>query len=358
MGDYAAIIAQKLSDIYSSQTVFATAVTALSHENVEHVILHYVNYGYQKRGVPFGLLPILRELRRRHGGRWLTIFHELYASGQPWKSAFWLRPLQMHIAKAIAEISDVAIVSSETMRAQLISLAPTAPAVAAVCDRRDQPEAATPRRSQSSATGQHLQVYPVFSNFGEPSLSPAQIANRSPHRWAICGGSILVERSLRSFRAIKNQIPEILAPQELFVLGGEDNSISRALLAELQNIRTEYRPRVAAAEASQILSTCAFMWLDYFHRKPVPMDIVLKSGAFAAACAHGVIPIFPHAGTAISLESDRLPGPFFIDEITELPALNDRPEIASAFYNWYQRHAASDHLVRGIVNTLGLIAIR
>src|SRR5205085_5391983 len=34
-----------------------------------HVILHYVNYGYQKRGLPFWLVPILGRVRETFGGR-------------------------------------------------------------------------------------------------------------------------------------------------------------------------------------------------------------------------------------------------------------------------------------------------
>jgi hypothetical protein len=64
-----------------------------------HVILHYVNYGYQTRGVPFALLRFARELRGQLRGQWVTTFHELYAWGPPWKSEFWLRPLQVKIAR-------------------------------------------------------------------------------------------------------------------------------------------------------------------------------------------------------------------------------------------------------------------
>ena len=40
---------------------------------------------------------------------------------------------------------------------------------------------------------------PVMSNFGEPSLTETDLAGRDPHRWLICGGIELLERSLRSF---------------------------------------------------------------------------------------------------------------------------------------------------------------
>jgi hypothetical protein len=295
----------------------------------DRVILHFVNYGYQKRGVPFWLMPVLRGLRSQCPGDWVTIFHELYASGPPWKSAFWLRPFQIQIAKSVLRLSDVCVVSSEMLLAQLKNLAP--------------------------ATRAH--IYPVPSNFGEPALSSAQMANRDLRRWVICGGTALITRSLRSFRTIAKRIPEPFLPRELFVFGGDDNPATRALLVDLPGVRSEYHPQVSVAEASQILSSCSFMWLDYFHHARVPTNAVLKSGAFAAACAHGVVPILPNRGSAISVEGDRLPGPFFVDSTSlELPAVKDRAIVAAAFYNWYQRHASSDQLARGISRALRLIA--
>lgn len=344
VGDYALTVARKLRQRFARNTTFVTNGVARieddfeilspidsvsGHKDFEHVILHYVNYGYHKRGVPFRLLSILRQVRRQCPGRLLTIFHELYASGPPWKSAFWLRPFQIQIAKSISRLSDTCIVSGETMLAQIKKLTPHA----------------------------NVRMHPVPSNFGEPSLSPDQFINRSANRWVICGGTVLVERSLRSLLASLNQIPEIFSPRELFILGGKENAAIRSLVVDLPNIRCDYRPEIAVSEASQILSSSTFAWLDYFHHVDVPTDVVLKSSAFAAACAHGVIPIVPSRGSPISLDGDRLPGPFFVDSNScQLPVADDRAKVAAQFYNWYQRHASSEHLARGIADALGLAA--
>lgn len=298
----------------------------LSGAEFDHVILHYVNYGYQARGIPFALAPIVRQFRHNCRGRFLTIFHELYASGAPWKSSFWLQPLQKRIASKVAHLSSVCLVSSESMRRQLDRLASGAEAI----------------------------VYPVLSNFGEPDLSPDQFGQRDPHRWAICGGTALIERSLQSFREIIHRIPEEISPRRLLVLGGDDSSTVRALLPDI-GIQTDYRPRLTPGDASGLLSTSSFVWLDYFTRRGVPGDVLLKSTAFAAACAHGAVPVFPHRSSVISVEADPLPGPFFIEPArSELPTVNDRAQIAARFYDWYQRHASSNHLARGIARALEL----
>jgi hypothetical protein len=339
-------LARKLRQLFHYETIFAVHDWAaatdvdgfevrpfqnqgpgrLSGAEFDHVILHYVNYGYQARGIPFGLVRMVRELCHNCGGRFVTIFHELYASSPPWKSPFWLQPLQKRITRAVAQLSGVCIVSSESMLRQLGRLAP----------------------------GAEIIVHPVLSNFGEPDLSPDQFGARDPHRWTICGGTALIENSLKSFRKIRNRIPEEIAPRQLFVFGGNDSATIRALLPHSE-IQTDYRPRITPADASGILSTSSFVWLDYFDRPGAPTDVLLKSTAFAAACAHGVVPVFPYRSSAISVRADPLPGPFFIEpRLSELPAAEDRAEIAARFYDWYQRHASSNRLAPGIARALEL----
>src|SRR5207237_6764629 len=110
--DYVQHVARALSAEHRSTTMFLVAgktsatskdgYAVISGLNVgasaelargyEHVVLHYANYGYQARGVPFLLATFVKQLRQQLRGRWVTTFHELYASGPPWESAFWLRP--------------------------------------------------------------------------------------------------------------------------------------------------------------------------------------------------------------------------------------------------------------------------
>jgi hypothetical protein len=319
VGDYARTLAKRFEEGHGIKTTFA-AGDEMPISKHDRIILHYVNYGYQRRGVPFRLLSILRKMRHHSRGRLVTIFHELYASGPPWRSAFWLRPLQIYVAREIARLSDAGIVSDESSLQELHRLCP------------------------------NLAVFaqPIFSAFGEPDLSPAQIAERDPHRWVICGGTGLVERSLRSFHHAAKSVPGEFSPRELFVLGGKDNPVARELIVDLAPIRVEYRPQIGADEASQILSTCAFAWLDYFHRPDVRSDAILKSSSFAALCAYGVIAVFPHPGTTISLEADPLPGPFSVSELPTDPA-----STSSTIYSWYGRHASSKKSADQILRALG-----
>jgi len=328
VADYARTLADRLEQHHGLRSSFISttggnrlvvpAAAAAGEKKADRyaaIVLHYVNYGYSRKGVPLWLPPTLHRLQQTSGARQITVFHELYASRSSWRqSAFWLRPLQVRVACSVAAHSDVCIVSSEVASQQLTRLAPKT----------------------------RISVHPVFSNFGEPTLSSAEITQRDPHRWIICGGTELVERSLRSFLAIASLIPERFAPHDLYVVGGIDNSEVRQILEREKSVRTNYYPQVEASVASGLLAEAAFGWLDYFHQPTMPMPLILKSTAFAAYCAHGVIPVLPHSGAVVALGGDALPGPFFVAASEQnLPAESDRAAKAGLFYQWYERNAAS-----------------
>jgi hypothetical protein len=335
VGDYGQELARRLTK-KGANTIFAAAqppptqrvkqefpvlsplrriVRRLKHGEADAIILHYVNYGYDRRGIPLWLPGALAEMKGAR--RLLTVFHELYAIGTPWQSAFWFRPLQMRSARRIAHISDVALVSNGIHLEELERLSPSTP----------------------------VHVRPVPSNLGEPELTGSAIEARDPHRWAICGGNELIRRSIHSFLRIAEDIESRFRPRELFVVGGGDQPEIAANLAKLKGIRTCYRPNVSAAEASEILSGCAFGWIDYFVQSQAPLTAILKSSAFAALCAHGVIAVFPRPGTPIAHENEELPGPFFVRPSQHsLPGESERGTVAQAIYSWYRRNALSSGL--------------
>ena len=340
VGDYSRQLAHRLRELHGITSIFVSTAPIKSSRTADDfevlsplravlniinvptaLLLHYVNYGYNPHGVPVWLPSTLRRLQDTCGRRLVTVFHELYAAGTWPRSAFWLRPVQMHIARAVARLSAVSIVSNEVHQAQLKRLAPGAKVV----------------------------VQPVTSNFGEPALSFAELGERDPHRWIICGGTELIGRSLTSFLQNAPLVPEAFSPRELFVVGGAEREEIYARLGGQQDIRTHYHPNVEASVAAKILSTCAFAWIDYFHQPGVPMATILKSTAFAAFCAHGVIPVFPHDGSPIHLRQDGLPGPFFVTGSGQnLPSEQERAPVAQSMHEWYRRNASSPRLAETV----------
>lgn len=346
VGDYALQLASRLRDSYEIESIFVSAAPATASSTADNfeilsplrtvsktinppgaLLLHYVNYGYNARGVPLWLPAVLRRLTAARGARLITIFHEVYATSSWRRSAFWLGPLQKQIARSIADHSAATIVSNETQGAQLKRLAP----------------------------GTSVFIQPVMSNFGEPTLTRAELAGRDPHRWVICGGTELIERSLRSMLQNMTFIPARYSPRELSVVGGTDSLEIRGLLDRLPDIKAHYHPRIDSDSAAEVLSAAAFAWLDYFHQPNVAMATILKSTVFAACCAHGIIPVFPHPGSPILLGHETLPGPFFATGSNQnLPAAEKLVDVALSHHDWYRRHASSGHLALTVATALKL----
>jgi hypothetical protein len=278
-----------------------------------HVILHYVNYGYQPRGVPFGLRNFVRKLRGQLQGRWVTTFHEIYASGPPWKSAFWLRPLQVNIARDLIDASSACVVSNAPIEKVI----------------------------HAYDAGKTVYLLPIMSNFGEPEI--VDFKDTLPRRWVICGGTALVARSLRWFEQMQHLIPESFAPENLDIVGGHEEISVRSSLERLSSrcpgLSCRYYPEVAPQIASGILRQSCFALLDYFGAGKVWPGMLLKSSVFGGLCAHGIVPILSHREDAISISGDAMPGPYYLTpEATNFPTLEDLGEVRQEIYRWYHAH--------------------
>ena len=341
VGDYALSLAKALTTDHGITTTFLVAAKAsvqfcegyavlsgLSNDLTEelaqkhhHVILHYVNYGYQARGVPLSLRTFVQQLRRQLRGRWVTTFHELYASGPPWKSEFWLRPFQVKIARDVIDLSDACFVSNEIIEREI---------------RRHNPQ-------------KRVRLVPVMSGFGEPQLTDFTTA--SPKRWVICGATTLLTRSLLSFERIQHLIPAPFFPNHLAVIGGRDTKSTREIVErlarEVPGLTCHYHPEVSAEEASHLLTHASFSWLDYFGKSEMCPGMVLKSSVFAACNSHGVVTIFSHREEVLALGRERFPGPWFLTpQGARFPDPAGLSEVREKIYSWYWTHAASPRLAQ------------
>jgi hypothetical protein len=111
------------------------------------VLLEYSGYGYAKRGAPLWLARGLRRVCGVDGVSLITMFHELYATGAPWTSAFWVSPLQRFVAARLARMS-AGIVTNRSSAAPWLQR----------------------YRASEDVPGK---VQPVFSNVGEPDTVPS-----------------------------------------------------------------------------------------------------------------------------------------------------------------------------------------
>lgn len=283
------------------------------------VLLHYANYGYQRRGCPRWLVEGLsRDAGRR---RLVAVFHEVYASGPPWTSSFWLSPVQRRLAAAVARRAAALVTSLDLYAAALGRWVPR----------------------------ERIALLPVFSTVGEPA-APPPLATRVP-RLVVFGGPGVRARAWRRPEALAAAC-RALEVEEVADVGpgaGAPAAIAGRPVTRLGSL--------PAAEVSRLLAASLAGFMVY------PPDFLPKSTIFAAYCAHGLLPVcswarparrglprrgraeLPSARRPESPESDfEVPGAGAHDGLWwspdgPAPAPAEAQELAAAARAWYLSHA-------------------
>ena len=264
------------------------------------VILQMSGYGFAKRGAP---LWLLRELEQRRGriGALGIFFHELYASGPPWSSSFWLSPVQRYISRRLGELSDFWMTSQECSAQWLRQYAD------------DKPHA----------------VLPVFSNVGE------LVELREPRlpRIVVFGSPELRQASYQSAggrffvwaREAALEIHDIGAPV-----------LDTRLAEVLQLNGVVQHGRLSGHEVSGLMGNALFGLLAY------PAEFVAKSGVFAAYCAHAVCTMLMsnHHAKADGLAADA----HYLAGIPEAGIMTKAEAIGRSAWEWYRPHGIANHV--------------
>lgn len=252
VGTYAAALAEALAKL-GIETRFLvpdrTVQGLLSGiGDAETVLLHYAGYGYQRRGCPSWLAEGLERWRFSPGTRLVTIFHEVWASGPPWRSSFWLLPLQRRIAASLARRS-AALATTLPVYADL--LRPWAKEVA---------------------------VMPVFSTVGEPAAVPGY--GERARRIVVFGGAGVRGRTWGSFLPDLARTVRELGAEEIVDVGP-----AVEIPRTVEGVPVRGLGVLPPADVSGLLLESAAGFLAY------PPDFLPKSTIFAAYCAHGVLPV-------------------------------------------------------------------
>jgi hypothetical protein len=273
------------------------------------VLLHYANYGFARRGCPRWLVDGLE--RWRAGGRdrrLVTFFHEVYASGPPWTSSFWLHPVQRRLARRLALVSDGLLTSLALYARLLRALAPSASAC----------------------------VLPMLSTVGEPETVPPLRA-RPARRMVVFGGVGVRRRAYGEHRGLL-----AAACAELEIGGLVDVGPPFAgLPARLGGVPVEALGVLPATRASRLLQESFAGFLAY------PPDFLGKSTIFAAYCAHGLLPVcgWPLARHADGAAESPGDPPRWRAGAGGAPLPRLEAVAASAFA-WYRTHDLRRHVVQ------------
>ncbi|MEA5581246.1 glycosyltransferase family 1 protein [Nodularia harveyana UHCC-0300] len=285
----------------SSQNLLKLLSTGKSSTTV---LLHYVGYGYARRGCPIWLVEALEQWRKsRNDHRLIIMFHEIYAFGAIWTSQFWTSPLQRSLAARLIQLSDRCLTSKEGY-AEII---------------------------KKFSQGKHFDIptLPVFSNVGEPkNLTPLSERNR---RLVVFGGIGPRSRVYQqSFLALQRTCQE-LEIEEIFDIGSPLNF----QIQPINGIPVTCWGIKSAEEVSNLLANSVVGFLNY------PSEYLTKSGIFAAYCSHRLLPIGVwYAGK----DGDGLKAGkhyWLADKYESRMKLSEGQIIADHAFSWYQEHELS-----------------
>jgi len=217
-------------------------------ENKAVVLLEYSGYGYAKRGAPMWLLRGLQKVCEKDDIPLVTMFHELYANGKPWSSAFWMSPLQRYVAARLAKLSN-AVVTNREQSAQWLQKY--------VSD--DKP----------------LHVQPVFSNVGEPESVPP-FEEREPYA-VVFGGEGMKQRLYSEWEDSIDSFLQEVGIEKIIDIGGTDKTVQK-----LERFPVETVGIQLASAIGEYMKNAQLGLIDY------PLDRLTKSGVFSAYMAYGL----------------------------------------------------------------------
>lgn len=269
------------------------------------ILLQFVGYGYHQRGYPIWLLLALKQwlkqstLRTSNSPRQLaTMFHELYASGPIWSSAFWTSPLQKWVAQSLATYGAHSFTNL------------------AIC--------AHALRRLASSSKSNVTALPVFSNVGEPELCPSWL-ERQP-KMVVFGSPAWRRKIYLHYGNELEQACHSLGLNEIIDIG-------KPVAIPKMSVPVVALGALPSADVSKELTIARAGFIA------CPVNCLGKSGIFAAYSAHGLVPIMPRQPHVTNQDGLVLGKHFLIVGTTQLPSHEE--EIGPNAYAWYRNHTLS-----------------
>ncbi len=326
VSDHAILLAEELQSVFQIKTVFIVlnskepcdlsfqkiycqpfqlvdACISCTQGDPGALLLHYSGYGFSIDGAPSFLAQALRDVRSTGQFRIGVYFHELFATGMPWTSAFWQTNRQKQVARRIAGESDL-VATNLSFHARWL------------------------RQEAIRNAGTPLLQLPVFSNVGE-SLEIPTLRDRRPDM--VVFGLPGTRRKSYDILSRLGRMLEDLGIEKVIDVGLECGAPSH-----IGGIAVNRMGVLDADDLATLLSQLMFGFV------PHPAFCLAKSGIFAGLCAHGTIPVLPES---FPREMDGL-----IDGTHLLSPVTARAAKASGFganavaaWRWYSEHRVQAH---------------
>ncbi|MBD2503647.1 glycosyltransferase family 1 protein [Anabaena azotica] len=275
-----------------------------SNQHPTTVLLHYVGYGYARRGCPVWLVEGLEYWRKAvTKGQLVTMFHELYAFGSIWTSQFWTSPVQRNLAARLVRLSDRCLTNKQ--------------GYADIINKLGQGKHST------------IPALPVFSNIGEPKhITSLLERSRSLVVFGSPGSRSRVY--LNSQLALQRTCLELEIDEILDIGPPLDYKIDavNAIPVVCMGVKS-------AQEISNLLLNSLVGFFNYH------TQYLAKSTIFAAYCAHGLLPIgMSYKGQDVDgLEAGK--HYWLADKYLQTMNLSTGQIVADNAYAWYQKHQLS-----------------
>lgn len=227
---------------------------ALEESGCKLVALHYVPFAYHPKGVPGWLGPELARWKGASGGKLTVFYHELFAVGPPWRTAFWLVPSAIQALRKVVALTDGALTSNDLYAGQL--------------------------RSFGGFRGA-AQVLPIGSN-----ISPLEKANGTigqPMRLAIFGAESTRIKTLHVQAPLLKALADAKAIGSIVLIGAGKGDTDKSLASAYGPV--EKVQNATEAEVSHALASADYGLVATDEER------IFKSGVFAAYCAHELLPV-------------------------------------------------------------------
>lgn len=268
------------------------------------ILVHVSGYGYAQDGAPAALAAALKAVRESGRFEIAVYFHELYASGPPWKSSFWYSYRQRRALRGVALQAGLIVTNTgwhtEWLKTKL------------------------PGRSSVP-----VRLMPVFSPAGETD-DPVPFAGRNAAMAVFgLGGSRM--RAYQQLLTAKNLVGT-LGIGEILDIGAEcDHPV------EVDGVRVRRIGMLTADDLQTVFAQTQFGFVSHEWR------YMARSSVLAGYCAQGMIPVmngpFPRDADGLR-DGVNVVSPRTADAVGKA----GWETCSRAAWNWYNGHRLGAHV--------------
>ena len=267
------------------------------------LLVHLSGYGYSPDGNPALLAAALQQVKSGGRFRIAAYFHELFAVGPPWKSAFWHSRRQQNSVRAIARLCDLLVTNTHYHAHWL-------------------------ERQLAPGSADLLRLLPVFSTVGH-AQQPVPFSGRNP-AMAVFGLAGTRQNAYHQLGALGTMLEELGIRQILDIGPACDNP------SHVNGIAVTRAGELSVADLARTLSAARFGFVVH------PAYCLAKSSILAGYCAQGVIPAVAESFRG---ELDGLTdGVQVVSPSTSASAKASGWDACSrAAWSWYMKHSLRVH---------------